>query len=265
MRVMSMKPLVLSVLASASLAACCSSTSSTTPVDEGGLFIRGCLALPRDTCQTQVSSDATFVLSGRLDGLYRDEYTCVALVESLRTDAHPVTLRDARVRVLGPDPVNPPVIASFTTAVAGLVDPSDAGSPGLAATEATLIDTATAKILTEAAASAQATQQVVVMVSVRGITADGTEVTSKEFGFPIEVCAGCTCTMPLDDLCVGPAYLPGPDCLLGQDDTVDCRYLQNDACKRLECDEDPSTGKSLLETARCPAQQGGADGSCCDP
>src|SRR4051812_5372872 len=56
--------------------------SSACVQDESSIFIRGCLAVPKDTCTVQASTTSDFELQGSIDGLYRPEYTCVVLVEN---------------------------------------------------------------------------------------------------------------------------------------------------------------------------------------
>lgn len=78
--------------------------------------------------------------------------------------------------------------------------------------------------------------------------------------------AGASCTVPVGELCSGGMTKPTPDCKLGQDGAVDCRFLGSTpdlACAYLNCATD-SLGKSILTSATCPGT-GKADGTCCNP
>lgn len=239
------------------IAAGCGSSVDAPPEDPG-LAIRGCAQVPRDSCSVLVKADGPFVTQGRLDGLYRDEYLCQAIFQNRRADKALVTLEEVRVSV---ESESGEAIASFTGAVSGVVDPGD-----VAGTSVKLLDAAAAKKLTELAVQAQASQHVVVKLTASARTSTGKEIESNELSFPLEICAGCSCAKPTGDSCVGSSQKPAADCLFGQETYADCRVLADmDACKLLECDQYSDSKLSDLTTARCPAKQGPADGSCCNP
>lgn len=228
--------------------------------NEGTLFIRGCLDVPRDTCVVQASTTAAFVGSGSIDGYLnaQGQYHCFALIENqlvkrgdpnqLRVETSRVDVYQAEVQVLDTDPVNPTAYAKFTVPTSGFADPGSGNEPGLGIADIVLIDHATLQTLAGTAFTSNAVQKVVASVVLHGRTTGGQEVTSKEFKFPIDVCGACACTVPADDACIGSDQPAAPDCLLGQDSAVDCRALDPSI---LRCAVD-SLGQVDLTTATCP-------------
>ncbi len=240
-----------------------------------GVFLDGCLQIPRDTCSVQASLTAPLQLSGSVDGVYREDYSCLALFENHRSGTEIVT--DDRVEFLQADvnlttnegqtiilPSGSP--AQSTVPFDGYVNPASKGAPGLGLASILLLDSTTVAALTTQAVASGASQQVVAHVTVLGKTMGGIQVTTNELVYPIEVAAGSTCTQPVGDACVDGVTKPAADCMLGQDAPADCRLLgAQDACKFLDCDVDPSTMKSDLSSAHCPVDGGAGNGSCCHP
>lgn len=254
-------------------------TSSACVTNESTLFIRGCLAVPRDTCEVQVSTNSTFTFEGSIDGYLSaiGEYHCLALFENqlvargdstkLRTETSRITVYQAEVQILNTDPNNPAQIQpAFTVPVSGFADPGSGTDPGVGATDITLLNHTAVKALADKAFAEDALQNVVASVVLHGRTLGGTEVTSNEFRYPIAVSAGASCSVPVGEVCADSTSKPTADCLLGQDGAVDCRFLgatHDLACAYLNCAKD-SLGKSIYASATCPPS-GKADGSCCFP
>lgn len=241
-----------------------------------GVVVRGCVVLPRDTCMVQPSLSAQMRLGGSVDGLYRDTYTCVAIVENARTaqgsasEQERVSFTEARVQVMTSDGQlikrSDGLSAQYNVPITGFADASSGGVNGVGAVQFSMLDVGTLQALTAAAASAAATEHVVAHVIIAGNTLGGTEVTSNELEYPIDVCAGCLCEAPIGDACVGGTSKPAVDCLIGEDAPADCRYLgEMNACKLLDCSLDPVTMKADVASAHCPAAFGAGDGSCCQP
>lgn len=242
--------------------------SSACVRNESSLFIRACLSVPRDSCLVQASENSTVVLSGSLDGLYRAEYDCVALIENqlvargdttkLRTETSRISVYQAEVQVLTNDPTAPAALAQYTIPIAGFADPGTGASPGLGLTNLVLINGETTALLLKEVNKTGVVQQVVASVVLHGRTLGGLEVESNEFKFPISVCAGCSCGRPVDnEPCFGSDQAPSPDCMIGQDSATDCRLLADNPCAFLECDNGD------INTAHCPSG-GFVDKSCCN-
>jgi len=251
--------------------------SSACVQDESSLFIRSCLAIPKDSCIVQPSTTAPFLTGGFIDAVYRSEYTCDALVENqlvargdvtkLRTETSHVEFYEAKVQVFTTD--QPPKlvvradksVAQFTVPITGFADPGMGGQPGLGVAGIVLLDYATLSGLKDQAAASGGFERVVAWVTVKGRTTGGLEVHTNEFKFPIEVCSGCRCMKSGSDPCAGGASKPTPDCEVGQDGPVDCRAL--DACSQLECDKNVM-GFHSLSMSRCPANPMAVNGTCCN-
>lgn len=235
--------------------------SSACVTNESTLFIRGCMAVPRDTCEVQASITGTFIGSGSIDGYFnaQGQYHCMALVENqmvkrgdsntLRVETSRVSLYQAEVQVLDTDPVNPTAYAKFTVPVSGFIDPGTGTDPGIGLADIIMVDYATLKSLADTAVKSNTIQKVVASVVLHGRTLGGLELASKEFQFPIDICGGCKCAVPTDSGCIGSDQPVTADCLLGQDGPVDCRFIDPSI---LRCSVNAVTGQPDLDTATCP-------------
>jgi hypothetical protein len=229
--------------------------SSACVRNESSLFIRSCLAVPRDTCTVQASTNSAFISDGVIDAAYveRAEYVCSALIENqlvargdptkLRTETSRINLYQAEVQVLDDDPTSPSAFAQYTVPVSGFADPGNGTEPGLGITDIVMIDAKTLADLGQRANDTGKQQLVVASVVLHGRTLGGLEVESNEFRFPITVTKYSKCIEPIGDTCLFSTQLPTPDCLQGQDARVDCRLLK---CYELACDVGETTG-------HCPA------------
>jgi hypothetical protein len=241
--------------------------------DDSSLFIRGCVDVPRDTCVVDVANPLIPLLfGGSMDAAYVSEYQCVALVENqlvprgdankLRTETSRVELYQADVQVLNTN--NPPQVinrgaagaAQFSVPITGFVDPSMGTDPGIGAASVIMLDFATVQALASAAVATNTQQMVQVSVIIRGRTLGGLEVHTNEFLYPINLCNGCLCSVPVGSPCIGGSEKPAENCRLGLDAAVDCRFL---GCGQLECPD------GTLTSAQCPAKTGQPDPaqSCC--
>lgn len=249
--------------------------SSACVANESSFFIRQCLVVPRDTCEVQATTNSSVYSDGSIDALYRGEYVCMALIENqlvlrgnattLRTETSRISVYAADVQVLTNDVANPQTIAQFTVPVSGFADPGNGTEPGLGFAAITLIDSGTLqKLVQQMPASGH--MQVVGTAIAHGRTLGGQELTSNEFKFPIEVTYGGFCGSPSGAKCASSSGMTGTlpaDCVFGQDEVVDCRYLN--PCKYLNCDPNPdpaNPGTYLLDSAHCPGS-GLGDGTCC--
>ncbi|APR83886.1 Hypothetical protein A7982_09235 [Minicystis rosea] len=216
----------------------------------------------------ELSTNTSMLLKGSIDGLYRGQYTCDALIENqlvrrgdstkLRTETSGITVYQAEVQVLTTDPVNPQALAQYTVPVSGFADPGSGTEPGVGAASIMLIDNTTLKKLAAKAQATNQAQSVVGSAILHGRTLGGIELTSNELRFPIDVFAGSTCAVPSGDPCVGDSMATA-NCRAGQDGPTDCRLL--DPCAFLShCSV--IGGVVDLSTATCPGS-GAGDGSCC--
>lgn len=211
--------------------------------NESSLFIRECLAVPRDTCTVQASTNAAFITDGFIDAAYRPQYVCTALIENqlvargdptkLRTETSRIQVYQAEVQVLNDDPESPSAFAQYTVPVSGFVDPGNGTEPGLGITNIVMIDAVTLQALGNTAETNRKQQLVVASVVLHGRTLGGLEVESNEFRFPIRVTRFGGCVVPAGETCQGSTQKPTPDCLAGQDSGVDCRALD---CTQLSCE-----------------------------
>lgn len=253
--------------AAALLAASGALLSSACVRNESSLFVRACLAVPRDTCAVQASTNSPVITDGTVDSQYISQYVCTALIENqlvargdstkLRTETSRIEVYQAEVQVLDNNPTAPSAYAQFTVPISGFADPGNGTEPGIGITNIVLIDNATLRTLGAKAASMGAQQQTVASVVLHGRTLGGLEVESNEFRFPIRVTRFGLCRAPTGEPCVGSMQKPTPDCLQGQDGFVDCRAL--DAEIQLACDDGDRN------KARCPANQEDIDANPCPP
>lgn len=214
-------------------------TSNACVPNDSSLFIRSCLVTPLDSCKIDVSLSAPFLSKGALDAAFASEYNCPLMMENqlvVRGDTNKLRTETSRISVYAADVTllngEGKIItradgssAQFTTTISGFVDPGTGATPGFGATFVTLIDAATAGDLGEAARTTCLLQEVEARVIVHGRTLGGTELTSNEFAFPIQVGYGVLCVDPPGVSCKSATDKPPDNCRLGLDSEVDCRYL----------------------------------------
>jgi hypothetical protein len=208
---------------------------------------------------------------GTLDVGLRSEYTAVVLVGNQivprgdpnqpHTETSFVTLEGAVVRVVdsGGNQLN-----TYTQPAAVTIPPSSGTTPGYASLGVTIVDSGTAKALKPQVSGVMNSGKTVPIVSyVRffGHTLGGESVESDEFGFPVNVCAGCLVSFPVaeDDpnLSVQPncalaaaasssssSASSSVPCFVGQDLPVDCS-----ACAKLNpyCQTFGGQGATVLD------------------
>lgn len=220
--------------------------------NDASIFVRGCMAVPRDTCLVTPSANVVMRSGGSIDSLVASEYVCAALVENqmvqrgnanqLRVETSRVSLYRADVTVL--DASNT-ALNSFFVPLAGFVDPSDGTNPGYGWATVIMLDADTVRALTDAAVRTGKTQTVTASVVVHGRTLGGIELETNEFLYPVDVGRGWQCVNPSGGGgCYNNPDKPTDDCWLGLDGAADCRLVN--PCS-LEC-----TTLGDLSTARCP-------------
>jgi hypothetical protein len=230
--------------------------------EDTSIFIRGCLAVPHDSCTVTASITANFTLEGEIDAAYagRGTYECFALVENqmdptgdpntLQTETDGVQLYEAEVQVLNTSmqviqyttATGATATAQFSVPVSGYVDPATGGTQGLGISEVTLIDSATLNALGALTTQSGIEQEVVVSAVIKGVTIGGFQVHTNTFLYPVKITYGTTCFVPPGASCVGGSEVTTTaDCLLGQDELSNCQLIAGafPLCGYLECTVEP--------------------------
>jgi hypothetical protein len=187
--------------------------------NRSSLFVLGVLALEAgDGCEVEVSETAAMWARGNYDPSLGRGYWVYLLLgnqlqelgdpETLRTETSRIQLEGAEVEVETLDG-DAPERSAYTVAFAGLINPSQSNSPGLAAAPVELIPRG--YITGEG--------EYVLRVTVFGTTLGNTPIESGEFAFTVNSVplGGAICSE--DDTLVEPACQ-----LYGSDSFVDCRY-----------------------------------------
>jgi hypothetical protein len=185
-------------------------------------------------CEAAPQPDGKFLPFGVLDLNFRDNYFGNLLVgnqlarqgdrDKVRTETSRIALRGADVEVKR---VDGSVIVAFATDGAGFVDPGTASDPGYGIMAAELLPSG----------AVTTPSRVNVSVRVVGETLGGVDIESSELIFPITVCNGCLLSVPGDAFDPGLMQCTGepaeePPCIIGQDQSIDCRHCAGDpACR----------------------------------
>jgi len=217
---------------------------------ESMLFIRQVQAPAVGTsggCTYQADPSSLFLASGALDLAFRLQYSAALLVGNqlvprgnnaqLRTETARVRIEGAVVRA--EDPNGAVVWGPVTVPGSGFIDPSNGTTPTYGITQTTLLGSQIGATLA-AQLQGDRTQfrRLTSIVKVFGRTLGGMTVDSGEWRFPITVCFGCLISFPRD--ANNPNLMPMPNCqqsaatgtalarpcIIGQDDTVDCRICK---------------------------------------
>jgi hypothetical protein len=264
-------------LCAALLAAGAAVAPSSCARNDSSIFVFAALQANRSDCTVLASTSPMVVLVGSIDAAFAGEYTATLQVENqivprgnpntLKTETSGVQLYDAEVQVLDPATNGP--IAQFSVPVSGFVPPGSGGTPGLGLTEVVMIDSATVRSLRQKVISTNTVQEVVASVIVRGRTLGDLEVHTQEFLFPIQVFSGGTCFSPGATCVTTMASNSGSTtgvCRLGLDEQTSCQDIASTigVCGVLECPLDPTTMRSNIAGAHCPAHAQ-PDNSCCNP
>jgi hypothetical protein len=195
--------------------------------DNSTIFVSNVLAPQFVTsgmsCVFTANPTQPVLAEGRLDVGLAAEYTAAMLVGNQivprgdpnqpHTETSYVTLEGAVVRIVDS---NGKQLNTYTQPVAATIPPSSGTTPGYASLPGvTIIDSATATALlpkvtnTPLGNNAGKTVPVVSYVRFFGHTLGGESVESNEFGFPINVCAGCLVSFPVAE---DDPRLPGTNC-----------------------------------------------------
>lgn len=161
-------------------------------------------------CET-ITVESEIMLTGTFDVRYKCQYDVILELNNQlvrRADETKLQIETSRISVTGFDVQileadGETVItradgspAEFSIPAAGFVDPSTTGAPGRGLASTMLIDGATAQSLGEAFFDNDPSNNrtlVVARVVAHGRTLGGSDVTSRPWDFPINVCYGCLC------------------------------------------------------------------------
>ena len=213
-------------------------------------------------CIYTANPTQSFLSKGTLDTAFRSEYDAVFLVANqLVTESNPnqaqtetsnINIQGAIVR--DTDAAGNQ-LDSFTSLTSGTVYAAVGGTPGYAATTATVISQ---KAVQAAGNLSGGVKTLVGYLKFFGHTLGGDYIESNEFEFPVDVCNGCLVQFSAGD--IDPCYSTVPNCMNavngtatsttntlpcvpGQDTPVDCaQCLTTSLCN-------PNPGKYLCGDA----------------
>jgi len=198
-------------------------------------------------CVADNSPSALFITGGTLDVAFRLQYSAALLVgnqlvprgnsSQLRSETSRIALQGAVVRVQ--DANGAVQWGPVTVPGSGFIDPASGANASYGVTETILLGSEYgARLAAELQAQPGLIRHLTAVAKVFGRTLGGLNVDSGEWQFPLSVCYGCLISFPreADDLklMVQPncslAATTGTSiaapCVVGQDDTVDCRVCK---------------------------------------
>jgi len=200
-------------------------------------------------CIANGSPSSLFITGGTLDVAFSLQYSAAILVGSqlvprgnssqLRTETSRIALQGAVVRVQ--DANGAVRWGPVTVPGSGFIDPASGANASYGVTETILLGSEfgaqlRAEIL--AAPEPGLIKHLTAVVKVFGRTLGGLNVDSGEWQFPLSVCFGCLIAFPREaddihlanqpncDLAASTGTSIAPPCVVGQDDTVDCRICK---------------------------------------
>jgi hypothetical protein len=214
---------------------------------ESTLFVRQAQAHVAGACGVDNAPTSLAILRGSLDLAFQRQYRADLLIgnqlvprgnsSQLRTETSRVEIQGTIVRA--EDSSGNVAWGPVTVPGAGFADPANGSNPNFGVVNTVLIgselaDTLSGQLMTNRALVRYFTA----VVRVFGRTLGGTAVESGEWRFPINVCYGCLVVFPPE--ANDPKIMPMPNCrlpsitgssvvrpcIVGQDDTVDCRICK---------------------------------------
>lgn len=204
------------------------------------MYVEGVLALVPPSCEVKADPSSTQLLRGTLDVAFLQSYQGAVLVanqltprgvkKQLRTETQGVELQGAEITVTS---AQGDVLEEFSVPAGGFVHSNTSESPGYGMAYVTMIPPQLGdRLSSQLGGRRGASVTVIAGIRVFGTTLGGTEITSGEFTFPIDVCFGCLVDFPLeavDDtgaarVCQGSTdSITTSQCIRGQDAVIDCR------------------------------------------
>lgn len=205
------------------------------------IFVQGVMAPPTpqtgQACSYAPQGSSSVLFNGTLDVVFSDSYTPVFLVGNqmvAKGSSAQVRAESSRVQLMGgivrlTDTAGAQ-LANFTALGSGYADAASGNTPGYGAISLTVVDPATIENVLRPAVKNGSQKRLIAYVKVYGQTLGGLRVEAGEYQFPIDVCAGCLVTFPIDaPTCVASgtsAQLVSP-CIFGQDQPIDCRLCHD--------------------------------------
>jgi hypothetical protein len=198
-------------------------------------------------CTADNSPSSLFITGGTLDVAFRLQYSAALLVgnqlvprgnsSQLRTETSRIALQGAVVRVQ--DANGAVQWGPVTVPGSGFIDPASGANASYGVTETILLGSEYgARLAAELQGQPGLIRHLTAVVKVFGRTLGGLNVDSGEWQFPLSVCYGCLISFPreADDLklmtqpncqlAASTGTSIAPPCVVGQDDTVDCRICK---------------------------------------
>jgi hypothetical protein len=214
--------------------------------NESTLFIRQAQAHVAGTCSVDNAPTSLQLGRGHLDLAFQRQYLADLLVgnqlvprgnsSQLRTETARIELQGTIVHV--EDTTGVVVWGPVTVPGTGLVDPANGSNPNYGIIDTVLFGSDLGESLVgQLSMNRNLVRYFTSVARVFGRTLGGMSVESGEWRFPINVCFGCLVVFPPD---ATDPKLPAPNCglasvtgtsivhpcVVGQDDTVDCRVCK---------------------------------------
>lgn len=215
--------------------------------NDSSMYVEAVLAAVPPNCEYKADPSSTQLLTGVLDVAFLNSYEGAVLVANqltprgiknqLRAETSGVELQGAEITLTR---ANGAALDEFSVPAGGFVHSNTSQGPGYGMAFVTMIppnvgNDLRAELvarLNQAGARRGASLTVIASIRVFGTTLGGTEITSGEFTFPIDVCYGCLIDFPIDAvenpgdgrICAGTGEsVAAQQCIRGQDAVIDCR------------------------------------------
>jgi hypothetical protein len=214
---------------------------------ESTLFVRQAQAHVAGSCGVDNAPTSLMILRGSLDLAFQRQYRADLLVGNqlvARGNSSQLRTETARVEIQGTivraeDATGAVAWGPVTVPGAGFIDPANGANPNYGLVNTVLIGSQLAdSLVDELMMNRNLVRYFTAVARVFGRTLGGTAVESGEWRFPINVCYGCLVVFPPD--ASDPKVTPAPNCslatttgtsvvhpcIVGQDDSVDCRVCK---------------------------------------
>jgi hypothetical protein len=214
------------------------------------LFIRSVQApsATGGTCTYVADPSQPTLFYGQLDAALSNRYEAILLVGNqmtpqgdpvqARTETSRIELQYAVVRITDAYGTQ---LNTYTTVTAGTVDPASGSTPEYTTVAVEAVDPSTvAKFLPGGTGLPSndppitvngSSVQVIAYIQLFGQTLGGQNVSSNDFEFPIQICAGCLVQGISNDVCaVTSSASTEVPCNLGQDLPVSCSLCNEPYC-----------------------------------
>lgn len=216
------------------LGAACMPLASGCVEAEAPFFIR---SVKLQGCE-DLTVDSSNLFSGTMDVAYSCGYYAVLEVGNQLVRRGDETKLQVETSRIGVDSVDVEIlqadgetsIHAFTYPTTGFVDPANGTTPGRGLAGALLVDGAAAAIMAQAGGGLY-----VARIVVHGRTLGGEDIQTRPFDFPLEVCVGCLCFKPSNDVCVDADSAPAEQCFFPQDAPFDCRWTNSNCSATAVC------------------------------